>query len=377
MSRVVLDPQVLEKMRAADVMVPTPLAVDSEGTMFEGQQKLLTRYYLEAGASTVVPGTHTGQFARGDIDLYRRWLDLNAEVLDEWGDKSRTFRMAAVGGTVAFDMLRAAADARYDIVMVAPTAFVTAEGRPLSEQDTIKLLEEMAGVAPIYGFYLQEAVGGREFSSEFWSAFFEISYGAKAAPFSRRRTDVMMHAAAGSSRLDELVMVTGNDDYIVGDLLSTWRDPNDKSRLIRMSAGLLGHFASDTHAAVHLVRRVKKYREREPVAGQLWPGEEMVELAGAVTAMNWAVFDTAGLPNSPPFECCVAGIEYRLRKLGILFEETDTRWFERDGTVRVERIRPGLSREIDIAYSSRPELTDDGFVTGEAVGRWKNELGIE
>ncbi len=376
MSRAVLSPLVLEKMRVADVMVPAPLAVDDQGNLLEDQQKLLTRYYLEAGAATVIPGAHTGQFARGDIGLYTRWLELNSEVVDTWGNSERVFKMAAVGGTRAFEMLRAATASGYDIVLVAPTAFIDSQGRKLSEGDTLKMLAEMAEEAPLYGFYLQEAVGGQEFSGEFWSGLFEIAYGAKAAAFSRARTDVMMHAAVTSARLDELVMVTGNDDYIVGDLLKTWYDPGDKTRSVRFSGGLLGHFASDTHAAAGMVRRVKKYRDAEVSAGQSWPSAEMLTLAGAVTAMNHALFDIAELPGSPPFECCVIGVEHRLRHLGVLHEPTDIRWFGPDGAVRVENGRPGLEQEIAIEYSSRPELTDDKFVDLEKIQQWKQEMGI-
>ncbi len=376
MPAAVLSPGVLEKMRAADVMVPAPLAIDIQGNLLDDQQKLLTRYYLEAGAATVIPGAHTGQFARGDIELYTSWLELNAEVIDCWGSSERTFKMAAVGGVKAFEMLRAAAAAGYDIVLVAPTAFVNGRGAKLSESDSLKMLAEMAEVAPLFGFYLQEAVGGQEFSAEFWSGMFEISYGAKAAAFSRARTDVMMEAAVASSRLDELVMVTGNDDYIVGDLLKTWHHPSDRSRGLRFSAGLLGHFASDTHAAVNMVRRVKKYRDAELPAGQGWPSDEILKLAGAVTAMNHALFDTSELPGSQPFESCVIGVEHRLRYLGVMYEQTDIRWFGQDGAVRVESGRPGLEEEIAIEYSSRPELTDDSFVDLERIQLWKQEMGI-
>ncbi len=376
MSRAVLGSQVLEKMRAADVMVPSVLAVNGRGRLLEDQQKLLTRYYLEAGAATVIPGAHTGQFARGDIELYVRWLELNAEVIDTWGSAERTFKMAAVGGAKAFEMLRAAAAAGYDIVLVAPTAFVNARGGKLSESDSLKMLAEMAEVAPLYGFYLQEAVGGQELGGEFWSGLFEIAYGAKAAAFNRARTDVMMRAAVTSPRLDELVMVTGNDDYIVGDLLKTWYDPADKSRSLRFSAGLLGHFASDTHAAVKMVRKVKQYRDAGARAGRSRPSDEILKLAGAVTAMNHALFDTAELPGSPPFECCVIGVEHRLRHLGVIYERTDIRWFGPDGALRLETGRPGLEEEIALAYCSRPELSDDSFVNPARIQRWKQEMGI-
>jgi len=373
MIRAALAADVLAKMKAGDVMVPSPLVVDSNGRLNEPEQKLLTRYYLECGAGTVIPGTHTGQFARGDIGLYRRWLELNGAVIDTFGDPRRTFKMAAVGGANAFAMLEAAAAAGCQVVMVAPTAFVDRGGRLLAEPDALKMLDEMSRRVPVFGFYLQQAVGGRDFSGEFWSGLFDIACGAKAAPFSRPKTDLLMRAALASGRVDELVLVTGNDDYIVGDLLSAWTHPHDPDVTLRFSAGLLGHFASDTHAAVNLVRVVKKYREEQGAGGRP-PSAGMVELAGAVTAMNYALFDTAELPGSPPFDSCVYGVHYRLVRLGILPAVTDIRWTGGAGAVRHEKGRPGLEREIDAAYGARPELTDESFLDPDTIERWRGEV---
>ncbi|HLA40219.1 MAG TPA: hypothetical protein VJ417_09485, partial [Candidatus Glassbacteria bacterium] len=282
--------------------------------------------------------------------------------------------MAAVGGAKAFEMLEAAAGAGYDVVMVAPTAFVNKSGRALSEADALKMLDEMSCVVPLFGFYLQPAVGGRDFTGEFWSGMFEFAYGAKAASFSRPKTDVLMNSAVECGRVNELVLVTGNDDYIVGDLLNVWVHPDRPEIPVRFSAGLLGHFASDTHAAVNLVRRVKRYRQRNRAAGGPVSGE-MVELAGAVTAMNYAIFDTADLPGYPPFDCCVYGVHYRLMRLGILDAITDIRWTSPAGAVRLERGRPGLEKEIDAAYAARPELTDESFLDLETLARWQEEVG--
>ncbi len=364
----------LDRMKQADVLVPCPLMLDGQGRMLVAQQELLTRYYIEAGASAVVPGTHTGQFARGDLELYAQWLELVARMQERYGDSRRMFRLAAVGGPKGFEMLRLAKAAGYEVVMVAPTALVGSAGKPLDEADSLALLREMAALVPVYGFYLQRAVGGRDFSPAFWEGLFEFAAGAKAAPFDRGRTDDLMFAALRSGRTAELVMATGNDDYIVGDLARTWVHPENPALSLQITVGLLGHFASETHAAVDLVRKIKKWRELDAQGrgDEIISRDQLTELAADVTAMNWAVFDSMNLPGSPPFENSVYGIHYRLRRLGLIYEpQTDIRWFGHGGAVRIETGRPGLEREIDLAYGARSYLTDDSFVTAEKVAAWR------
>jgi dihydrodipicolinate synthase/N-acetylneuraminate lyase len=365
----------LEKMKQADVLVPCPLMLDEKGRMLVSQQECLTRYYIDSGAAAVVPGTHTGQFARGSLELYAQWLELVARVQARHGDSARMFRMAAVGGPRGFEMLRLAKEAGFEVVMIAPTALVDSRGQALDEKDSLALLREMASVTPVYGFYLQRAVGGRDFSPSFWEGLFEFAIGAKAAPFDRRRTDDLMLAAVRSGRTDELVMATGNDDYIVGDLARAWTHPEKPDIRLRITAGLLGHFASETHAAVDLVRRVKHWRELDERGrgDEFLTRDQLTALAADVTAMNWAVFDSMDLPGSPPFENSVHGIHYRLRSLGVIHEKTtDIRWFGPGDAVRVECGRPGLEREIDLAYGARPHLTDDSFVTRERLAVWRS-----
>lgn len=368
-----LSPDTLNKLRASDVLVPCPLMVDEKGRMLVDRQEILTRYYIEAGASAVVPGAHTGQFARGDLELYEQWLGLVVRVQDRFGDSARMLRMAAVGGAKGFEMLRLAKAAGFEIAMVAPTALVDEKGRPLDEKDSLAMFREMAGIMPVYGFYLQRAVGGRDFSPEFWEGLFEFAWGAKAAPFDRARTDDLMNAAARSPRAHELVMATGNDDFIVGDFLRAWESPEKPGHKLWITIGLLGHFACDTRAAVQLVRRLKQYREalEQGRGDTIMTRDQVAALAAEVTAMNWTLFDTMELPGSPPFENSVHGVHYRLRRLGVIGgETTDIRWFGADGAVRVENGRPGLDREIDLAYGPRPHLTDEAFVTAELIEKW-------
>ena len=60
----------------------------------------------------------------------------------------------------------------------------------------------MAAVVPLFGFYLQSAVGGRVLPYEFWRQFVEIEnvVAIKTAPFIRYQTLDVMRAVAESGR---------------------------------------------------------------------------------------------------------------------------------------------------------------------------------
>ena len=78
---------------------------------------------------------------------------------------------------------------------------------------------------PVFGFYLQPAVGGRILPYEFWRGFAEIEnvVAIKIAPFNRYQTLDVVRAVAESGRADEIALYTGNDDNIVLDLLTPFR----------------------------------------------------------------------------------------------------------------------------------------------------------
>src|SRR6185436_300064 len=79
----------------------------------------------------------------------------------------------------------------------------------------------VADVIPLFGFYLQPAVGGRVLDQAFWREFLEIDavVAVKVAPFDRYRTIEVTRALADSGRQD-VALYTGNDDSIVADLLT-------------------------------------------------------------------------------------------------------------------------------------------------------------
>ncbi len=347
-----LDEQRHAKLRKGGVWIPSPLALDRNKRPSETWQRLLTLYYIRAGARAIVPGAHTGEFAGGDLGIFRYWLELIKEMVQQYGG-GEMFLMAAISGKNYMKQAELAAKSGYDIVMLEPTAFTR---KP--DADVVQAFRDVAGVIPVFGFELQKLVpGSREFTSRLWDKIFTIAYGAKAAPFTTYRAQVMLEAAARSKRRDELVLVTGNDDRIVADLGGVFPF-SVGSEIVRMryAGGLLGHFATDTSAAVTWAGAVLDAREGTP-----WrlPVPEK-ELAHIVNMCNGALFDARN-----DFENSVWGVKYRLSSLGLL---PGPYCFHENG-------RRGLAEEIDRAYSFHPVISDREFLS-EHLTNLKREVGL-
>jgi hypothetical protein len=347
-----LAPERLDVMREGGVWVPSPLALDERGRMLEGRQRLLTLYYLRAGARAVIPAAHTGEFAGDDLGLYDRWLALVAEATARQGEGS-AFLMAAVGGAHVMQQAETAARHGYDIVMVAPTAFT---GR--DDDGVLELFRDVASVIPTFAFELQRAVpGSREFNADLWRRLFEITYGAKGASFDTYRAQNMLEAAARSARRADLVLATGNDDRVVADLGGRFPfEVEGNEVVLRYAAGLLGHFATDTRAAVQWSDAVRAARD-----GAEWRlplGEK--ELAHLVNMCNGALFDALG-----NFENSVWGVKSRLTQLGLL---EAPHCFCESG-------RPGLNEAIARAYAAHPAVNDRIWLA-EELAKLKVEAGV-
>jgi hypothetical protein len=346
-----LSDEVIARLRRPGAWVPSPLALDRDGRMLEDWQRLLTLYYIHSGASTIIPGAHTGEFAGGDLDLYERWLGLVREMVREHG--RGMFLMAAVGGETARQQARLAAENGFHLIMVAPTAF-----SELDDDGVVRLMQDLAAMIPVFGFELQRAIpGSRPYSPQLWERLFEFVVGAKGASFDTYRSQVMLGAAARSERRDELVLATGNDDRIVHDLSGVFPFRTDGQWVrVKYGAGLLGHFATDTRAAVRWSRAVMKHRD-----GAEWDlSVPRAELAHLVNMCNGALFDALN-----DFENSVWGVKSRLTQLGLLpapfcFEETG---------------RDGLDARIRRVYDAHPVVSDDEFVRTN-LSRWKRQVGL-
>lgn len=341
----------LETMKKGVVWVPGVLALDAEKSFIEDWQRLVTLYYIRSGARTVIPAAHTGEFAGGRLDLYDRWLRLVAEMVREYGQNM--FLMAAVGGPEARRQAEVAAAHGYDVVMVAPTAFGDAD-----DAGAVQVFKDIASVLPAFAFELQRAIpGSREYSASLWQDIFTVACGAKGASFDTYRAQRMLEAAARSPRRDELILATGNDDRIVADLDGQLPFLVDGRRVVmQYDAGLLGHFATDTRAAVRWASAVVRSRD-----GAEWdlPVPER-HLAHYVNMCNGAIFDALG-----NFENSVWGVKRRLTRLGLL----PGPWcFHESG-------RPGQADAIEAAYAALPLLSDQAYVS-DHLSEWKREVGL-
>src|SRR5262245_11922955 len=249
----------LAMIRRGLVIPAHPLALTSSRKLDERRQRALTRYYIDAGAGGVAVGVHTTQFAirKPGIDLLRPVLELAAETVASWRPKLSP-RIAKIAGVVgqrrqALVEARLAADRGYDAGLRSMGALAGANDSTLVEH-----VRAVAEVIPIMGFYLQPAVGGRVLSYRFWRRLMEIEnvVAIKVAPFNRYSTIDVVRAVVDSGR-EDVGLYTGNDDNIVVDLVTPYRIRATTGRLVtvRMTGGLLGHWAYWTRNAVQLLAR--------------------------------------------------------------------------------------------------------------------------
>src|SRR5271168_4213623 len=194
-----------------------PLALNAARKLDERRQRALTRYYLAAGAGGIAVGVHTTQFAIREprFGLFRPVLELAIEEMRQ----QPVAKIAGVCGatTQAVGEAEMAASLGYDAALLSLGAL-----RESSVTELIGHARTVAAIIPIIGFYLQPSVGGRVLSYRFWREFAEIEnvVAIKIAPFNRYQTLDVVRAVVESGRAGEIALYTGNDDNIIGDLLT-------------------------------------------------------------------------------------------------------------------------------------------------------------
>jgi dihydrodipicolinate synthase/N-acetylneuraminate lyase len=339
-------------LAAGQVIPAHPLALDAQRRLDERHQRALTRYYVAAGAGGVAVGVHTTQFAIREHRLYRPVLELAAETAREAlaAEPGRPFvRVAGLVGrtTQAVGEAEVAVALGYDVGLLGLGAWADE-----SEAAILRHCAEVAEVIPVFGFYLQPAVGGRVLSHAFWRELAELPnlWAIKIAPFDRYYTLDVVRAVVEAGR-DDVALYTGNDDSIVADLLTPFR-LRAAGRVVerRIVGGLLGHWAVWTRRAVELLRDVQAL----PPAGG--PTAEWLARGAAVTDMNAAVFDP-----QHGFAGCIPGIHEVLRRQGLLRGTwcLDPR----------EALSPGQREELDRVTREYGPLMDDAFVA-EHLDEW-------
>ncbi|HEX7019825.1 MAG TPA: dihydrodipicolinate synthase family protein [Gemmatimonadaceae bacterium] len=341
-----------ERLRAGQVIPAHPLALTESRKLDERRQRALTRYYLAAGAGGLAVGVHTTQFAirRSDIGLYRPVLELAAATTREArGTDHDVVLVAGVCGHTAQARAEAelAAAIGYDVALLS-----LGDWRAEPEADLLEHCRIIADVMPLFGFYLQPAVGGRVLSHSFWRELAELPglWAVKIAPFNRYQTLDVVRAIMEAGRQD-VALYTGNDDNIVADLVTPFELDVGGSRVTRfIDGGLLGQFAVWTRTAVDLARRAKAAQ------GVSSATADLLRTGVALTDVNAAVFDAAHA-----FRGCIPGIHELLRRQGLLAGT----WCLDPNEV----LSPGQADEITRVTRSYPELSDDEFVR-ENLDSW-------
>ena len=232
--------------------------------------------------------------------------------------------------------------------MVSLAAFRNAD-----EAELIDHCRRISEVIPLFGFYLQPAVGGRVLSHRFWREFCELDrvVGIKIAPFNRYQTLDVVRAVAESGR-DSIALYTGNDDNIVVDLVTpfSFRLNGAHGRAVDRRRPAWANGPSGRTARSKLLdecRRVRREKRAVP--------PHLMRLAAELTDANAAIFDAAN-----GFAGCIAGVHEVLRRQGLL----DGVWLLDEN----ESLSPGQAEEIDRVCQAYPHLTDDAFV-GQHRGR--------
>lgn len=341
-----LDQEIRKLLFDGTVIPAHPLALDQNMTLDESRQRGLTRYYMASGAGGIAIGVHTTQFEIRDpeINLYEKVLAMTAGEIAKGNPERPFIKVAGICGLTkqALSEAEIALKYGYDLGLVSMAAF-----KNQFENEIIAHVKAVAEVIPVFGFYLQAAIGGRVYSYDFWRQFAEIPnvYAIKIAAFNRYQTLDVVRAVCHSSRNSEIALYTGNDDNIIADLLTPYRFEMDgKTVEKRFVGGLLGHWAVWTEKAVKLLELVK-----ECVSGNYKSAENMLALNIAVTDMNAAIFDPAN-----NFHGCITGVHEVLRRQGLM----QGIW-----TLNPEEtLSPGQYEEITRVIAAYPHLTDDDFV---------------
>lgn len=297
-------------------------------------------------------GVHTTQFAirNPGIDLLRPVLTLAAEEMQR-ADESRSHKLVRVAGLCgpteqAIAEAELAVELGYHFGLLSLAAL-----KNKTEAELLAHCRTVAETIPLFGFYLQSAVGGRPLSFDFWCRFCEIEDVAaiKLAPFNRYQTLDVVRAVIESGRAD-IALYTGNDDNIVVDLITTYRLPrNGQMMERRIVGGLLGHWAAWTRNAALLL-------DSCAAADHSRFTQKLLQLNGQVTDCNAAFFDAAN-----NFAGCIAGLHEVLRRQGLLAGI----WCLNPR----ETLSAGQLAEIDRVYAAYPHLNDDAFVA-EHLDDW-------
>ena len=348
-------------LAAGHVIPAHPLALTPHRTMDEQHQRALTRYYIASGAGGMAVGVHTTGFPIHDaaVGLYRPVLELAAETANTaltaaaitTGSVRPFVRIAGIIGDTkqAIKEAEIARTLGYHCGLLSLGAW-----RDADDAAVLHHCRHVAEAFPLFGFYLQPAVGGRRLSYAFWREFAEIAnvVAIKVAPFDRYATLDVVRAIADAGR-DDIALYTGNDDAIVTDLVTDVPVlTGGRASTRHFVGGLLGQWAVWTRRAVTLLDDIRAWR----ATGSTSLPSAWLSRGAELTMANAVIFDAA---NS--YVGCLPGILEVLRRQGLV-----------RGTWTLdphERLSTGQGDAIARFASRFGALDDDAFVA-EHLDDW-------
>lgn len=333
-----------ELLYQGTVIPAHPLALTADYELNERNQRRLTRYYIESGVGGIAVGVHTTQFEirEPEINLLEDVFRISAQEVEKARLTRPFLKIAGICGRTeqAVSEAKLAKKWGYDMGLVSMAAL-----SDRSEEEVLEHISTVSQIIPVFGFYLQSAIGGRVYSYNFWEAFVNIPnvLAIKIAAFNRYQTLDVVRALCNSPRKDEVALYTGNDDNIVIDLITPYRFKiNNQTVEKRFVGGLLGHWAVWTEKAVGLLAEIKATTNAPAYEALLARNVE-------VTDMNAAIFDP-----SHAFHGCISGVHQVLFKQGLL----NGIWCLNPA----ERLSEGQAQEIERVCHAYPHLIDDDFV---------------
>ncbi len=342
-----------QRLQAGMVIPAHPLALRKNGRFDERSQGQLSRYYLDCGAGGLAVGVHTTQFAIHDptCGLLQPVWQIAAEIAR--GHSAQEAQHTVLIAGLCGDTHQATGEAALARTLGYDAGLLSlASLKDASEEELLEHCLQVSRTIPLFGFYLQPAVGGRVLSYRFWRNFCELEsvVAIKVAPFNRYQTLDVVRALHDSQRVADIALYTGNDDSIVVDLCSQYKVGKERdAKPVRFQGGLLGHWACWTRAAVELHQRCQRAMALEHSAASGTELRTLLELAHQVTDMNAAIFDAAN-----GFRGCIAGIQEVLYRQGLL---ESNRCLD-----AAETLSAGQAAEIDRVQQLYPHLVDDAYV---------------
>ena len=196
------------------------------------------------------------------VGLYRPVLSLAAETADEALSGANARAFVRVAGLVG-DTQQAVKEAEIARALGYHCGLLSLGAwRDASDAQILTHCRHVAETIPLFGFYLQPAVGGRRLPYAFWREFAEIAnvVAIKVAPFDRYATLDVVRAIADAGR-DDIALYTGNDDSIVADLVTDVPVfTGGRAHTRHFVGGLLGQWAVWTHTAVRMLGEIRAWR---------------------------------------------------------------------------------------------------------------------